>query len=134
MIRFGVVVALLTAVASVNTAAGQTEVGRVTMLAGSGAIDRAGQQLPLAEAIAIFPDDIVTTAPNGRVRMKFADDTELTLGGDGEVVIDEFVYANAATDSAVFKLAKGPVRMLAGALERSNRAGMRIDTPAASRA
>ncbi len=108
------------------------QVGRVVALVGAGDIDRAGQKIPLAEGADIFADDIVTTAATGRVKLKFADETELTLGGDGEVVIDEFVFANADTDTAVFKLAKGPLRMLAGAIESSNRAGLKIDTPVAT--
>ena len=108
------------------------QVGEVVQLVGNGSIDRAGQQLPLAQGAPIFADDIVTTAVNARVKMKFADNTELTLGSDGEVVIDEFVYADADTDSAIFRLAKGPVRMIAGAIERSHREGLKIDTPVAT--
>ncbi|MBM3515413.1 MAG: hypothetical protein FJX59_17130 [Alphaproteobacteria bacterium] len=105
---FRTVLAILVLALATPTLAQQ--VGEVVQLVGAGKIDRAGTKIALAVGTGIHADDIIATAPTGRVKMKFADETELTLGGDGEIVIDEFVYKNAPDDSAIFKLEVPPLK------------------------
>lgn len=125
-------IGVVTAALAAFGANAQEPVGRVAEITGEATIDRAGDKSTVATGAGLMPDDIVATGRDGRVRMRFTDGSELSVGPDGEVVIDEYVFANQPTDTAIFTIAKGPARLVTGLVERSNRAGVKINTPVAS--
>ncbi len=75
------------------------QAGGVSDLHGTATADRAATQSNLALRDPIFADDILETGTQGKLRVTFSDNTELTLGPNAEVVIDEFVYAPDANQA-----------------------------------
>ncbi|MCB2107637.1 MAG: FecR domain-containing protein, partial [Rhodobacteraceae bacterium] len=107
-------------------------VGEIAAFAGSGTIDRGGQVIPFSQGAEIAADDLLATGPDGKVQVRFTDETELTLGPNADILIDEFVFANTDNDGAVFNLISGPARFVTGRLERARGKGIDVTTPVAS--
>ncbi|MGE3334312.1 MAG: FecR domain-containing protein [Rhodospirillaceae bacterium] len=92
--------------------------GGVTAVHGSATAVRDTTQDNLALNDPIFRNDILETGPDGKLRVTFADNTQLTLGPDADVVIDDFVYApDKKTGNAALRIAAGTARVIAGAIE-----------------
>ncbi len=108
--------------------------GGVSALTGNALAIRETAQDELALNDPIFSDDILETGPTGKLRVTFADNTQLTLGPDSDVVIDEFVYApDKKTGNAAIRIAAGTARILAGAIEdNSGQGAFQISTPIAT--
>ncbi|MGE4062016.1 MAG: FecR domain-containing protein [Rhodospirillaceae bacterium] len=108
--------------------------GGVSALTGSALAVRATGQDELALNDPVFTADILETGPTGKLRVTFSDNTQLTLGPDADVVIDEFVYApEKKTGNAAIRIASGTARILAGAIEDNGGAqSFAISTPIAT--
>jgi hypothetical protein len=108
--------------------------GGVSALTGSATAVRETTQDDLALNDPIFRNDILETGPDGKLRVTFADNTQLTLGPDADVVIDDFVYApDKKTGNAAIRIAAGTARILAGAIEDNGGQGaFSITTPVAT--
>jgi hypothetical protein len=108
--------------------------GGVSALTGNALAVRAVGQDDLAVNDPIFTDDILETGPTGKLRVTFSDNTELTLGPNADVVIDEYVYApEKKAGNAAIRIAAGTARILAGAIEGSGGQGaFAVSTPIAT--
>ena len=71
----------------------------------------------------------VYTKENGSVAMLFDDGTDLTLGPNTEVTIDEYVYSPGGGGQAAISFGKGVLRMVSGRMPDEN---VSIDTPVAT--
>ncbi len=72
-------------------------IGKVYNLAGGVIITRAdGTKVAISEGTAIFQDDVIETAADGKLGIVFNDDTTFSLGGDSRMVIDTMIYDAAA--------------------------------------
>ena len=108
--------------------------GGVTALTGSAVAVRTNAEDDLALNDPIFKNDILETGAGGKLRVTFSDDTQLTLGPDAEVIIDEFVYApEKKSGNAALRFAAGTARVIAGAIEdNGGAAAFSIRTPVAT--
>ncbi len=108
--------------------------GGVTALAGTAVAVRDAAEDALALNDPIFANDILETGPSGKLRVTFRDNTELTLGPDADVVIDEFVYApERKAANAALRFVAGTARVVAGAIEDTGGQGaFSITTPVAT--
>jgi hypothetical protein len=92
--------------------------GGVTAVHGSAIAVRETTQDDLALNDPVFRNDILETGPDGKLRVTFADNTQLTLGPDADVVIDDFVYApEKKAGNAALRITAGTARVIAGAIE-----------------
>ena len=72
-------------------------IGKVYNLAGGVTITRAdGAEVTASKGTAIFQDDVIETAADGKLGIIFTDNTTFSLGGDGRMVIDTMIYDAAA--------------------------------------
>jgi len=73
----------------------------------------------------------VFTGPDGRVQLLLLDETVCTMGPNGDMVIDEFVYdPNNSSDKITARLQKGLLRWVTGKAPRKNPANMKVILPA----
>jgi len=79
----------------------------------------------LAEAAAIFRNELLETGDDSAAGVRFVDDSKLTLGANAHAVVDEYVYAGDASRSVV-TLTKGAFRFISGQMPEKN---MRLKTP-----
>lgn len=77
----------------------------------------------------VFRDANIWTKENGSVSMLFDDGTDMTLGPNTEVTIDEYVYAPGGGGSAAISFGKGVLRMVSGTMPKGS---VTIDTPIAT--
>ncbi len=109
-------------------------IGSVAEAQGRASVERQGQALALAAGSGIELNDVLTTGPGSKVAIVLADGARLTLGPNGELVIDEFVYDPAGKGGGMaMKVANGTARFVAGAIEKvSGPAAIKVATPVAT--
>ena len=91
-----------------------------------------GTQEPavLHAGIDVFQNEVVRTGERSASRVKFQDNTDLSVGPSSEVTLDHFVFDPDPTKSQVaLSIAKGVARFTTGSLPKS---AYRISTPTAT--
>ena len=106
-------------------------IGKVYNLAGGVTITRAdGTKGAISKGTAIFQDDVIETAANGKLGIVFNDDTTFSLGGDGRMVIDVMVYnAEANTGKSAIDVVAGTFSFVSGKIAKTGENAMRVSTP-----
>ena len=104
-------------------------IGNIQTAAGYGTLRRADGTA--AQAIVGDPvcqGDVIETAADGRIGIRFIDGTVFNLSCSTCVVLNEFVCDSTGTShSVLFGVAKGAFAFIAGRLARTG--GLRVDTP-----
>ena len=97
------------------------------------ATDSGGTRRSIKKGDFIAASDTVVTA-RGRAQLKLTDGSFVALNPDTEYTIEEYEYEAAAPSKSrsFFNLLKGGVRMVTGAVARSNRKGWRMRTSVAT--
>ena len=68
----------------------------------------------------IFRDESITTGPDGHLHILFRDESNMTLGPNAKLIIDEFVYdPGTGTGSVVLQQAEGIMRFVGGAISKT---------------
>lgn len=81
-----------------------------------------GEAAPRSIAVGndIFRNEAITTGPNGHLHILFRDESNMTLGPNAKLVIDEFVYDPASgTGNVVLQQAEGIMRFVGGAISKT---------------
>jgi len=81
-----------------------------------------GEAAPRSIAVGnnIFRNESITTGPSGHLHILFRDESNMTLGPNAKLVIDEFVYdAEAGTGNVVLQQAEGIMRFVGGAISKT---------------
>lgn len=124
----------------------------LTILMGPGAVQPAGAQEKAGTATAaapkiqamldqqtrsiavgnpVFRDETITTGSDGHLHALLLDESNLTVGPNSQITIDEFVYdPDQGTGSMVMEQAEGVMRFVGGRISKQN--PVNIETPAAT--
>jgi hypothetical protein len=79
---------------------------------------------------AVFRNEAMETVKNGAMRIRFGDATQLRIGSESLVVLDDYVYAPDGDGSKMtLTLSKGVFRFVTG---KMNKQAYRIVTPSAT--
>ncbi len=114
--------------------AGQT-VGTVTDLSGPLLARKAdGVIKVLSQKSTVDQGDTLVSEKDTYARIKFVDNSEITLRPDTQFKIEHFNYefAKPANDNIVFRLVKGGLRSITGLLGKRNRDHFALVTPVAT--
>ncbi len=106
--------------------------GTVTHLSGTLYVKKANGTLKtLSEKSAVEQGDILVSGKTTYARLRFADDSEISLGPDSQLSIERFAFAvaNPSDDHAVFNLVKGKVHSVSGQLGKRSANRSEIRTP-----
>lgn len=96
-------------------AAATDPIGLVKTLSGGATVTRGSSVQPLTAGNDLFRDDVVSTAPDGSLGITFRDDTTLSMGPKGRLVLDEFAFDPAREDIKLgVRLLKGTFAMITG--------------------
>jgi hypothetical protein len=113
--------------------AGHTGVGQVKMVNGRVDATLGGTTRKLTNGGTIYHEDFIRTATGSSVGITFQDGTTLSLGSDGELTIDEFVYDPAANElSFVTRLGAGVLTFTTGVIGKLRPKAVSIVTPLAN--
>jgi hypothetical protein len=109
--------------------------GAITHLSGPLFAKKAdGTVKVLAEKSEVEPGDILVTEKNTYARIKFIDNSEITLRPNTQFKIDSFAFDDSKKekDSAIFSLIKGGLRSVTGLLGKRSRERFELTTPTAT--
>ncbi len=110
-----------------------TPVGTVKTVAGGAQATRGGNVVPLRLNDGVFRNDVLETSAGAKLDIVFRDGTNMSLGPDAEVVIDDFVFQEAgAQDNVALRLASGAARFISGQIAHAAQANMSVRTPVAT--
>ena len=107
-------------------------IGHIQTVIGSGTLTRASGVVVLVKVgDPVCRGDVIETAADGRVGIRFIDCTAFDLSGGARMVLDEFVYdPNGTSHSALFGVTRGTFAFTAGEVAKTG--CLRIDTPVGS--
>lgn len=119
-----------------SAAAAMKEVGKVTRLQGTATQTQETSPRNLQAGSLIRVGAVVETGPDSRMEIVFIDGSQMTLGEEARLVMDELVYNAAASDagaiSQTFEVLSGTFRFISGAVGREDRDAVQIETPVAT--
>lgn len=110
-------------------------VGNVANLSGTLMVKRAsGEVKALAQSSLVEEGDLLSSQKDTYARIRFIDDSEVTLRPNTQFKIEGFSYdeAKPEKDKSVFSLLKGGLRSITGALGKRNHDSYKLKTPTAT--
>src|SRR5260370_36079683 len=107
-------------------------IGHIRAVIGSGPLARAcGIAGEVKVGDPVCQGDVIETAADGRVGLRFIDGTAFNLSGGARMVLDEFVCdSNGTSHSALFGVTRGTFDFIVGQVAKSG--CLSIDTPVGS--
>ena len=122
--------ALLAAVLFFVSAA-HAQIGSITEFSGSATIKRGKDSIAAQKGTAVEQNDKIETK-NGKLKITFKDDTQVTVTEHSSLVIDDFVYdPKSGKGNLGMKATGGTVRYVSGALAKDPKQ-VKINTPTAA--
>ena len=107
------------------------DIGSVTEATGTAIIKRGKDTIQVAKGTEIKTNDRVETK-NGKVKIVFKDDTNVTVTESSSLVIDDFVYdPKSGAGKLGLKAAAGTVRYVSGSIAKDPK-NVKINTPTAA--
>jgi hypothetical protein len=107
------------------------EIGSVTEASGTAIIKRGKDTIQIAKGTLIETNDKIETK-NGKVKIVFKDDTNVTVTESSSLVIDDFVYdPKSGAGRLGLKAAAGTVRYVSGSIAKDPK-NVKINTPTAA--
>ena len=113
------------------TCSAWANIGAVTESSGTAIIKRGKDTIQIAKGTLIEVNDKVETK-NGKVKIVFKDDTNVTVTESSSLVIDDFVYdPKSGAGKLGLKAAAGTVRYVSGSIAKDPK-NVKINTPTAA--
>jgi hypothetical protein len=107
------------------------DIGSVTEASGTAIIKRGKDTIQIVKGTEIKTNDKVETK-NGKVKIVFKDDTNVTVTESSSLVIDDFVYdPKSGAGKLGLKAAAGTVRYVSGSIAKDPK-NVKINTPTAA--
>ncbi len=107
-------------------------IGQISMISGSGAIERGEDAETAEEGGSIEMLDTAVTA-NANMRIEFIDETRVDITEHSRLIIDDFVYdAETGKGSLGLKASLGTIRYASGQIAKNSRQNVKIRTPSAT--
>jgi hypothetical protein len=107
------------------------DIGSVTESSGTAIIKRGKDTIQIVKGTEIKTNDKVETK-NGKVKIVFKDDTNVTVTESSSLVIDDFVYdPKSGAGKLGLKAAAGTVRYVSGSIAKDPK-NVKINTPTAA--
>lgn len=105
-------------------------VGSIKTVQGSAFVLRDGHSLEAQPGVRLLRSDVLRTEESGRLGVILRDDTLLSLGGDTELAIEEFVFAPGEDRlGLVLRMVRGVAVFLSGKITKLAPEAVRVETP-----
>ena len=100
---------------SFSTAAfAEENIGKVLALKGKAVVERDKKKVAAKKNQSLLLKDAVSTMKASRTKMRFIDDSILTLGENSRVSIKEYIYSKDKGGKSIFNLLDGKMRSVVG--------------------
>jgi hypothetical protein len=107
-------------------------IGSVTELTGNAIISRKNSNITVALGTKIETNDRISTK-NGKLKIRFNDNTTVTVTESSSLVVDDFVYSESTgTGKLGLSATSGTVRYVSGKIAHSDSKSVKINTPTAA--
>ncbi|WP_420640449.1 FecR family protein [Candidatus Leptofilum sp.] len=123
-------IALAVALSSVQVFAAESS-GIVVASRGAVSAFGGGQVRTLSQGDQIYVDDRITTGDKSFAVLQFIDGAKVTVRPNSSVVVEEYVYNNNEDDEGTLNLVEGGLRIITGAMAKSNPESYKVRTPVA---
>ena len=111
----------------------RTEVGTVDKVQAQAEAIHDGATRALSPAAAVLYADLLRTGRAARLHAELKDGTQLTLGENGRMLVDDFVYKPGAEDNRLsLRVVRGAFLFVGGKTENGKHAAVTIQTPVAT--
>lgn len=82
----------------------------------------------------IYNQDTVSTGTKGRLQLRFTDGSRLSLGEDSQFYVEQYQYSEDGANEgrSVYKLLKGSLRTITGAISKADSDNYLLKTPIAT--
>lgn len=109
---------------------GPSAIGTIAEIEGVTAIADGGEAVIPQVGREIYLNDRIETGPDSRMLLVFIDDTELTLGENANLTIDEYVFdpANPAANKGRFSILRGAFILASGLISKREDPDVQIET------
>ncbi len=123
-----VLVALLTVstVAAAEDSAGMVVASRGEVIALSN-----GGSRELKQGDFVYIKDEIMTTNRSFVVLQFSDGAKVTVRPDSTMIIEQYLYAGTSDDKAELNLVEGGLRVITGAMAKTNPENYKVRTPVA---
>lgn len=124
-----------TSPAITGTAAETVAVGTLIGLEGNvSAMTPGGEAHPLSAGAAIHMHGVIETGPQSRALIVLIDNTEITLGENAQLTIDEYLFAedNEAANKARYSILRGAFLYASGLIAKKQAPDVTVNTPYAN--
>jgi hypothetical protein len=120
----------MAALCLLSSAPAVADIGKIDQIKGTGEVVRRTQKVPAQLNTGIMQMDSIQTG-NGRLEIKFVDNTTVKVTEQSKLVIDDFVYSGQpSTSKMALKFASGTIRFATGnGIQKSN---INLRTPTAT--
>ena len=105
-------------------------IGSVKTVSGSAYLVSAQRKADAKIGDYVYKNDAIETGKDGTLGVIFKDDTQVSIGGNTQLVLDDFVYAPQAEQYAFSsRLARGTLFMATGAIAKLKPEAVQVNTP-----
>ena len=105
--------------------------GMVVASRGTVTAEVGGDQRPLKQGDDIFINDQIITGNKSFVVLQFVDGAKVTVRPNSAMLIEDYVYNGNSQDVATLSLVSGGLRVITGAMAKSNPENYKVRTPVA---
>lgn len=131
--RFGVLAALLSVCVLCSTGAqAQQAAGQVERQKGAASRTASGGSSDLSSGSRVFVGDEIRTGPGARLQIRFNDQSQLTLGENARITIDQFVYKPNSESRQALAILRGVFRFATGQIGKLFPRNIAFRTPVAT--
>jgi len=130
-IRIFAGIALVATFMSVTAYAAEDSSGMVVASRGEVLALSNGGSRELKQGDFIYQNDEIITSARSFAVLQFVDGAKVTVRPDSTLIIEQYLYAGNENDEATLNLVSGGLRVITGAMAKSNPENYKVRTPVA---
>jgi len=130
-IRFFAVIAAVLLLGGPLTAMAQDSAGMVVASRGEVMALADGGSRELKQGDFVYKNDEIITSSKSFAVLQFVDGAKVTVRPDSTLIIEQYLYAGNESDEATLNLVSGGLRVITGAMAKSNPENYKVRTPVA---
>ena len=124
-------IVLLTVLMSASAVAAEDSAGMVVASRGEVIAMSNGGSRELKQGDFVYKNDEIMTSNRSFAVLQFVDGAKVTVRPDSTLIIEQYLYAGNASDEATLNLVSGGLRVITGAMAKSNPENYKVRTPVA---
>ena len=128
---FTISILIVALAAPLTVAAQQDSSGMVVASRGEVIALSNGGSRELKQGDFIYVNDEILTSARSFAVLQFTDGAKVTVRPDSTLIIEQYLYAGNENDEATLNLVSGGLRVITGAMAKSNPENYKVKTPVA---